>query len=212
MKTTLIILTITFFSICAWGQDERYTSAMKSAIETLDQTTEPAGFMECAGRFERIATAEKSRWLPYYYASYSLVVMSYDEQDGGQRDLILDRAQELLDRAMELQPKESELHVLQAFLYPSRILVDPMGRGMTYMEKMFASLETAKKLDPENPRIYFLEGVNKLNLPPSMGGGAEVARPILEEALSKFEAFSSNDPLWPDWGEDATRSELEKLQ
>ena len=212
MKTRLMILTITFLSVCAWGQDERYTAAMKSAIETLDRATEPAGFTECAGRFERIATAEKSRWLPYYYACYSLVVMSYDEKDGGKRDLILDRAQELLDRAMELQPKESELHVLQAFLYPSRIMVDPMGRGMTYMEKMFASLETAKKLDPENPRIYFLEGVNKLNLPPSMGGGADVARPVLEEALRKFEAFSSNDPLWPSWGEDATHSELEKLQ
>ena len=212
MKTRLLILILILFSVCGWGQDERYTTAMKSAIEALDQATQPVEFMENAGRFERIANAEKSRWLPYYYASYSLVVMSYDEQDGGKRDLILDRAQELLDRAMELQPDESELHVLQAFLYPSRIMVDPMGRGMTYIEKMFASLETAKKLNPENPRIYFLEGVNKLNLPPSMGGGAEVARPILEEALSKFEAFSSNDPLWPRWGEDATRSELEKLQ
>jgi len=212
MKTRLLILTITLFSAFAWGQEDRYTAAMKSTIETLDQAAQPAEFIESASRFERIATAEKSRWLPYYYASYSLVVMSYDEQDGGKRDQILDRAQELLDRAEELQPKESELHVLQAFLYPSRIMVDPMGRGMTYIEKMFASLETAKKLNPENPRIYFLEGVNKLNLPPSMGGGAEVARPILEEALIKFEAFSNNDPLWPNWGEDATRTELEKLQ
>jgi len=212
MKTRLLILIITLFSVCGWGQDERYNTAMKSAIEALDQAAEPAEFLESAGRFERIANAEKSRWLPYYWASYSLVVMSYDEKDGGQRDLVLDRAQELLDRSMELQPDESELHVLQAFLYPSRIIVDPMGRGMTYIEKMFASLETAKKLNPENPRIYFLEGVNKLNLPPSMGGGAEVARPILEEALNKFEAFSSDDPLWPGWGEDATRSELEKLQ
>jgi len=207
-----MILTIALFSIIAWGQEDRYTAAMKSAIETLDRATDPAGFMECAGRFERIANAEKSRWLPYYYASYSLVVMSYDEKDGGKRDQILDRAQELLDRAVELQPEESELLVLQAFLYPSRIMVDPMGRGMTYIEKVFASLETARKLNPENPRIYFLEGVNKLNLPPSMGGGAEVARPILEEAMNKFEAFSSSDPLWPHWGEDATRSELEKLQ
>jgi hypothetical protein len=212
MKTRLMILTIALFSIIAWGQEDRYTAAMKSAIETLDRATDPAGFMECAGRFERIANAEKSRWLPYYYASYSLVVMSYDEKDGGKRDQILDRAQELLDRAVELQPEESELQVLQAFLYPSRIMVDPMGRGMTYIEKVFASLETARKLNPENPRIYFLEGVNKLNLPPSMGGGAEVARPILEEAMNKFEAFSSSDPLWPHWGEDATRSELEKLQ
>jgi len=207
-----IIVTITLISICAWGQEDRYTTAMKSAIELLDQASDPGEFVESANRFERIATAEKSRWMPYYYASYSLVVMSFDESDGGKKDLVLDRAQELLDRALELEPKESELYVLQAFLYPSRIMVDPMGRGMTYIEKMFTSLETARSLNPENPRLYFLDGVNKLNLPSSMGGGADVAKPILEEALTKFEAFENNDPLWPNWGEEATRAELEKLQ
>jgi hypothetical protein len=212
MKAKLLILTLSLFSIYTRGQEDRYTSAMKSNIEMMEQASGQGDYVECANRFERIATAEKIRWLPYYYASYSLIVMSFDEADGAKKDQVLDRAQELLDRAMELEPGESELHVLQAFLYPSRIMVDPMGRGMTYIGKMFASLETARKLDPENPRIYFLEGVNKLNLPPSMGGGVGVAQPILEEALSKFESFTMEDPLWPHWGEDATRTELEKLQ
>lgn len=217
MKTKLMILSITLISLVAWnmqafGQQNPYTNAMKSAIELMEQAAEPGEFAESANRFERIATAEKSKWMPYYYASYSLVSMSYDEGDGAQRDLILDRAQELLDQALELEPKESELHVLQAFLYPSRILVDPMGRGMTYIELMFSSLDKAKSLNPENPRSYFMEGVNKLNLPPSFGGGADVAKPILEEALVKFEAFTNEDPLWPGWGEETTRTELEKLQ
>jgi hypothetical protein len=82
---------------------------------------------------------------------------------------------------------------------------------MLYIEKVFASLETAKKLNPDNPRIYFLEGINKLNLPPSMGGGVEAGKPILEEALQKFETFENEDPLWPGWGEEATREELAKL-
>lgn len=217
MKTNLMILSITLISLALWnmqamGQEDPYTSAMKSAIEMMEQASEPGELAESANRFERIATAEKSRWMPYYYASYSLVSMSYDESDGGQRDLILDRAQDLLDQALDLEPKESELHVLQAFLYPSRIIIDPMGRGMIYMEKIFASLGTAKALNPENPRSYFLEGINKLNLPPSFGGGADVAKPILEVALVKFEAFTNEDPLWPGWGEETTRTELEKLQ
>ncbi len=207
-----IIVTITLVSFCAWGQEDRYTSAMTSAIDMMDQAKEPGEFVECANQFERIATAEKSYWLPYYYASYSLVVMSFDESDGGKKDQVLDRAQELLDRALELEPEESELHVLQAFLYPSRIMVDPMGRGMTYLEKIYTELENAKNLNPENPRIYFLEGVNKANLPSSMGGGAETAKPILEEALAKFKAFENSDPLWPNWGEEGTRTELDKLQ
>jgi hypothetical protein len=207
-----IIATVALTSISVYGQEDRYTTAMKSAIELMDQASDPTEFVESANQFERIATAEKSRWMPYYYASYSLVIMSFEESDGGQKDLILDRAQELLDRALELEPEESELHVLQAFLYPSRIMVDPMGRGMTYIEKMFTELETAKSLNPENPRIYYLDGVNKVNLPPSMGGGAEVAKPILEEALARFKAFENSDPLWPNWGEEGARTELEKLQ
>ncbi len=212
MKTKLLILTLGLFSFLVMGQEDRYTSAMKSAIEKMDQATEPAEFVESANLFERIASAEKSRWMPYYYASYSLVVMSFEESDGGKKDQVLDRAQELLDYALKLEPEESELHVLQAFLYPSRIMVDPMGRGMTYIEKIFTELETAKSLNPENPRIYFLDGVNKVNLPSSMGGGADVAKPILEEALLKFEAFNNPDPLWPNWGKEGTQAELEKLQ
>ncbi len=207
-----IIVTVTLISICAYGQEDRYTTAMKSAIELMDQASDPAEFVESANQFERIATAEKSRWMPYYYASYSLVIMSFEESDGGKKDQVLDRAQELLDLAMKLEPEESELHVLQAFLYPSRIMVDPMGRGMTYIEKMFTELETAKSLNSENPRIYYLDGVNKVNLPSSMGGGADVAKPILEEALTRFEAFENSDPLWPNWGEEGARTELEKLQ
>jgi hypothetical protein len=216
MKNKLLIVTImatvAMTSISVYGQEDRYTTAMKSAIELMDQASDPGEFAESANRFERIATAEKSRWMPYYYASYSLVVMSFEESDGGKKDQVLDRAQELLDLAMKLEPEESELHVLQAFLYPSRIIVDPMGRGMKYMELMFTSLGTAKGLNPANPRSYFLEGVNKVNLPPSMGGGADAAKPILEEAISRFEAFSHPDPLWPHWGEEATRTELEKLK
>ena len=212
MKKVCLILSIIAMALPAFTQGSKYQGAMTSTIEALDNASGPDEYLECANRFERIASAEKTLWMPYYYASYSLVVMSFDEADGEKKDQVLDRAQELLDAALKLEPEESELHVLQAFLYPSRILVDPMGRGMIYMEKMFGSLETAKALNPDNPRIYFLEGVNKVNLPPSMGGGIELAKPILEKAIAKFEAFNSNDPFWPNWGEEAAKAELDKLQ
>ncbi len=212
MKKVYLIFAIIAISFPTFAQESRYQEAMLSNIESLDNASGPDAYLEIASRFERIATAEKTLWMPYYYASYSLVVMSFDETDGVKKDLVLDRAQQLLDVALEMKPKESELHVLQAFLYPSRILVDPTGRGMEYMGLMFASLETAKTLNPENPRIYFLEGVNKANLPPSMGGGPEEAKPILEEAIAKFKAFQNSDSLWPHWGEEAARAELDKLK
>jgi hypothetical protein len=212
MKKIYLIISILGITLPGITQENKYQEAMLSNIESLDNASGPDDYLASASRFERIATAEKTLWMPYYYASYSLVVMSFDEADGGKKDQILDRAQEMLDKALELEPEESELLALQAFLYPSRILVDPMGRGMEYMGLMFSSLETAKALNPENPRIYFLEGVNKANLPPSMGGGPEEAKPILEMAVAKFEAFNNSDPLWPHWGEDAARAELDKLK
>lgn len=212
MKTQLAFLVLVIWTIQAVGQESAYERTMLRTLESLDQAKGKEAYLNCVSQFERVAKAEKSLWLPYYYGAYSLILWSYEEADGAEKDLILDRAQELLDSALELEPEESELHALQAFLYPSRILVDPMNRGMIYLEKIFASLETAKSLNPANPRPWFLEGVNKLNLPPAMGGGPEVARPILAEADVKFKAFHTEDPLWPDWGADANQAELDKLQ
>ena len=212
MKKISFLLTIILVSISSFSQDQTYLKIMTQTIESMDNASDRDEYLNCANQFERIAMAEKNQWIPYYYGAYTLITMSFDEPDGNQRDLLLDRAQLLHDQALELAPEESELHVLQSFLYPSRILVDPMGRGMLYMEKMFTSLGTAKALNPDNPRTYFLEGVNKLNLPPSMGGGPDVAKPILKEAEAKFKAFHNENPLWPSWGEDANSAELDKLQ
>lgn len=212
MKTQILILTVLLCALSSFGQEDAYFKAMVASMESMDHATSKEEFLKCASQFERIASAEQSKWLPYYYGANSLIILSFDISDGDEKDLMLDRAQLMLDEAFKLAPQESELFALQAFLYPSRIMVDPMGRGMLYVEKIFQALETAKALNPENPRVYFLEGVNMANMPASMGGGPEAARPILEKADAKFKAFSHEDPLWPSWGEEANLAELAKLQ
>jgi len=212
MKTIASIIIISLFTTCMSARNEQYNAAMQKALEMMDQASGPEEFLKCSGLFERIATAEKNQWIPYYYASHCLILMSFSESNSEQKDLVLDRAQEMLDQAIKLEPNESEVHVLQAFLYPSRIMVDPINRGASYMERTFESLETAKELNVANPRIYYLEGTYKLNIPPSMGGGKEIAKPILEEALLMYEEFRNPTPFWPTWGKEATRTELGKLQ
>jgi hypothetical protein len=211
MKTSLFIPAFILASALTLGQERDYQGAMLNTIAMMNSVSGIEETVRCANMFERIARAEKDQWLPYYYSAYSLVVLSYDVRDNEERDEILDIAQGLLDSALYRAPDESEIHVLQAFLYPSRILVDPTVRGMTYVEKMFQTIETAKNLNPDNPRAYFLEAVNRLNMPPSFGGGAEVAKPIFEKAAEKFEAFQTDDPLWPKWGKEENQIELDKL-
>jgi hypothetical protein len=212
MKTIGIIITAILSSVSSSAQDGNYVKVMLATIERMENEANPEVILECVNRFERIAEAEKTLWLPYYYGAYGLIILSLDEPDGTRKDLVLERAQENLDQALILNPDESELHALQAFLYPSWVTVDPYGRGMEYMVKMGKALEKAKASNPHNPRALFLEAINVLNIPPSMGGGPGTAKPIFEEASAKFQAFHNDDPLWPDWGEDANRAELEKLQ
>jgi hypothetical protein len=212
MKIIGIITIFALFSASLSGQDDKYTEVMQTTIEKMDRAADHEEILACVNQFERIAGAEKTLWLPYYYGAYGLIITSYEESDGTRRDQLLDRAQENLDNALAIDPNESELLALQAFLYPSWVTVDPMGRGMEYMGKMGKALAKAKASNPDNPRTLFLEAINILNFPPSMGGGPEAARPIFMEAEAKFKAFQNEDPLWPHWGEEANRAELEKLQ
>ncbi|MEZ5071075.1 MAG: hypothetical protein R2751_08920 [Bacteroidales bacterium] len=192
------------------NRETLYTSAMEDALSRLRMARTAEEYLPCANRFERIARAEKDRWLPYYYSAYALILQTYEMEVGPERDPVLDRAQELLDQAFDLAPEESELFVLQAFLLPSRILVDPMSRGMALLDRVFSSLNRAKSLDPENPRIYFLEGMNRINLPAAMGGGEEEGLALLRKALDLYENQSDLPFLAPDWGEEAVRQELMK--
>ncbi|MFH0758601.1 MAG: hypothetical protein V2B15_15035 [Bacteroidota bacterium] len=222
MKTTAFTFNFSLFTFSLFafslspfslfGQNDRYTQVMLETLEKLNHASGNEATLACAGQFERIASAEKELWLPYYYGAYSLIVLSFGETDGMKKDQILDRAQQNLDKALGLNPHESELHALQAFLYPSWVTVDPMARGMQYIEKMAESLKKAKTSNPENPRALFLEAIHTLNMPPAMGGGPEIAKPIFERADSIFTAFHNDNPLWPAWGKEVNKAELEKLQ
>ncbi len=45
-----------------------------------------------ANNFTRIADAEKTQWLPYYYAAYCYTMDALREQDVSKKDAIADKA------------------------------------------------------------------------------------------------------------------------
>jgi hypothetical protein len=210
MKTIILVLfaTILMYSSAA---ENKYQQAMSNAIEKLNQSTMLGEFIESANTFERISKMEQEEWLPLYYVAYSQIIVSYQEQDLTKRDVILDKAQQFVDKAFKIAPKESELFALQAFLYPSRIVVDPMGRGMEYMGIMNQALENAIQQNPDNPRSYYLRAITTLNMPENFGGGAAAAKPIFEVAKAKFDAFQPKTPLSPNWGKIQNEMELSKI-
>ena len=208
---TLLTFIFSLAVVTAIAQGKNYESAMTAALEKMKSSETVANFQQAANTFERISMTKTKEWLPLYYASYSMIVISYIDQDINKKDAYLDKAQQFLDKAFKIAPDESELYSLQAFLYPSRITVDPMARGMEYMPKMNAVLDKAIALNPENPRSYYLRAITLLNMPEQFGGGAKIARPHFETAKEKFDKFEPKSPLYPNWGKEINEMEMQKL-
>ena len=80
------------------------------------------------------------------------------------------------------------------------MMADPMNRYMTYLPAATAALETAKKLNPENPRVYLLEGIDKYYTPEEYGGSKDEGKKLFQEAAKKFETFKPASSIAPTWG------------
>ncbi|MDP3644439.1 MAG: hypothetical protein Q8S54_14765 [Bacteroidota bacterium] len=211
MKTLSLTLVSLLASIIGIS-NEAYQKAMTESIEKLFQATTIPEYVEIANQFERISNIEKAEWLPLYYASYSYIMISFQEPDNAKKDRFLDQAQKYLDQAMAIDANESELHMLQGFLYPSRITIDPMNRGMELMPEMNKSLDKALELNPDNPRVYFLRATMTFHMPEAYGGGAANALPLYQAADEKFRIFKPKTELSPNWGKEANEAELKKIQ
>ncbi len=207
MKTLAILILTMMVSYSAFAGD--YESAMMQNIKEMYKSQDEKTLESIAGKFYRIGEAEKDKWLPYYYAAYTYISITYHIEDGDAIDTYLDKAQPMLDKAMELNPGESENNVLQGLIHSMRI-TNPM-RGMKYSALSNEALEKAERLNPENPRLWFCKAQNIYYTPSMFGGGAEKAKPVFEKAAELFDTFEPKSELWPRWGEETTASQLASL-
>jgi tetratricopeptide (TPR) repeat protein len=211
MKTLSFTLVL-LFCINSVFANEAYEKAMSQSMEKLFQAKTIPEYVEAANQFERISNIEKTEWLPLYYASFAYIMISFQETENAKKDQNLDQAQKYLDQAMAIDPNESELYMLQGFLYPSRIAIDPMNRGVSLMPEMNKSLDKALELNPDNPRVYYLRATMTFHMPETYGGGAAKALPMYRIAKEKFEIFKPKSSLSPNWGKEICDSELKNVE
>jgi len=207
LTIALVLLTLSFTGF----SNETYHKAMSQSIEKLFQAGTIPEYVEIANQFERITQTEKTEWLSLYYASYAYIMISFQEPDNAKKDTYLDQAQKYLDQALAIDPNESELYMLQGFLYPSRINIDPMNRGMIYMGKMNTALDKSLELNPDNPRVYYLRATMTFHMPEAYGGGAAKALPFYKKADEKFKIYKPKTDLSPNWGKEINEIELKNV-
>jgi tetratricopeptide (TPR) repeat protein len=200
MIYALIILLNGIF-ISVYPQQPADSVMYNSGIIMIRNAKTAVDFKQAATYFESISEHNPSHWLSLYYSALCYIQASHRLEESSQRDAALDKAQPLIDRASKKNPKESEIMVLQAFLYQSRIQVNPPLRGMTYSSKAEASLKKATAADDKNPRAWSLLGYNMFYTPALFGGGPDKALPLFEKAREKYRTFRPLMPFYPQWGE-----------
>lgn len=213
MKTLAITCTLVMITLAGFSQKDQYANSMKANIGKMYQSQAIEDYQASANTFERIALAEKKEWLPSYYTAYCYIMMAFRAEKPDQIDPYLDLAQKHLDNALAIDGKESELFVLQGMLHQARISVDFMSRGMVYSQKAQGALEEAVRLDPKNPRAFYLMGMNVYSTPKMYGGGPEVALPLFKRAQENFIVSESiaND-LVPTWGKENNEQMLAECE
>jgi hypothetical protein len=203
-----LALFIAFLAVSAgFAQNEKYIKAMEALVPSIDTTMNRDELTVLANSFERIAAAEKTEWLPYYYAALAYINAGYTfSMDGtmgdktGDIDPLADKAEALLNKADELSKDNTEIWTVKKMLASLRLMANPMVRYMEYGVKATAALETAKKLNGENPRIYLLEGQDLFYTPEQFGGDKEEAKKRFEKAISKFGTYKPESTIHPNWG------------
>lgn len=208
MKKGLLVLLSSVLMVSASAQSEKYVKAMEPKVALLDSGNTADSWKDLANSFERIAEAEKTAWLPYYYAAFCQVMagtfsMPQDGSFGDNSaiaDPYADKAEQLINKAAEMSQDNSEIFCVKKMIHSLRMMGNAMARYMTEGPKATAALEQAKALNENNPRVYILEGQDKFYTPEQYGGSKEEAKKLFEKANGIFMTSKPGSSIEPQWG------------
>jgi hypothetical protein len=208
-----ILLTVLFIIMFLTGNyaDGKYEKAMRQNLEKIGECKTANDYMNLANNFERIALAEKDKWLPYYYDSFLYVLASFTDSSKTQKDIYLDKAVESANKADSLEPDNSEIYTLKGMILQARMQIDPMNRWQKYGAEINKNFQKAIEIDSLNPRPEYLIGVGIYYTPEQFGGGAANAKPILENSWKKYGQFVPANDLMPNWGKEQVEQYLNQI-
>jgi len=208
MQKAILALAL-LITITASAQSDKYNQVMQKNIALLDSAKATDELTSLAGTFERIGDAEKTQWLPYYYAALAQTWIGWNP-DTKDKDANSAKINAYLAKAEALE-KNSELYAVENMSATQQMLVDPQSRFMTNGKDAATALQKGMQADPNNPRLYYLQGMSLFNTPSQYGGGKDKAKPLFEKSVALYKAAQPK-PLYPHWGQDEAVKMLAQCQ
>ena len=213
MKASFLLAAALSLSISAGAQAD-YKPVLQSTFTAFDTTyADMSAKVNAGNKLILIAKKYPTAWEPNYYAAYSRVQLSYFEKDEAKRDAYVDEAENYFAEALHaLGGHNDESHVLAAMIANARMGVKPQSRWQKYGKIFEEHLDSAKALNPDNPRIYLQRGIAKFYTPKMFGGGKKAATPYFEKAQGLFEKEAGGDIAKPYWGKGTNGYFLEQIK
>ena len=206
-----IFSVIALLSVLTLNAQTKYESAMQNGFAKLKETKGADDLQALGAYYERIAEAEKTQWLPYYYAARHYTISAF-MNPAADKDKVASKVSELINKAETIEPANAEIYCLKQQVAVMQLLVDPMSRWQTFGAQASEAIARAKEIDPSNPRPYLLEGQYLMNVPEAFGGGKAVAKKLFERSLELFSGFKPSSALHPNWGKEQAEQLLAACQ
>jgi len=192
---------------------------LQTTVAKLNTANTVKDYQQLAAEFLRIADAQKTQWLPYYYAAFCNAKIGWLTQDSDPDNIedYANKAEEEITKAESLldtsnQKKElSEIYCVQMMQNQARVFINPQTYGPKYGPVAFNYTQKAKLLNADNPRMLYLLGWQKFATPKMYGGDKALAKQLLTEARQKLETESSSG-VEPHWGKKEVDDILKQLK
>ena len=183
MKHLVVLLAI-LISSTAMAQS-KYEQGMTKAFELMEQDK----MDEASNLFQRIATAEKENWLPYYYVAQVEILkvwQNWEERDETMLKAQTAKAQEYIDTANSFTIDNVYTMYLQAQVHTIWVADDGMKYGMSLSPKVVQLYEKALKLEPNNPMLILSKAEWDMGGAAFFGTSTEPYCKEIERAMTLF--------------------------
>lgn len=208
MKTILTIALTLILGIS--NAQENYEKAMSKGMDLLMNAKSSQELLTASQLFQRVSESATDKWEAQYWSAYSMLFAGMKSEKEELQDLNYDNALKLLENIEDKNPDLSEVYTLRAYLMLMKISVSPMKRAVSQTPIAMELIEKAKKVNPNNPRPYYVQGQHIFYTPGFFGGGKDNAKPLLEKAIENYSKEEKSENFKPRWGK-ARASQLLEL-
>lgn len=206
MKT--IITAFVFFICSLLSAQTQFEQGMGKAMQLWGSGKST----EAIATFERIASVEKTNWLPNYYIAFIGTINAFATKDKTAATALINRAQQAIDDATAISPNNSEIMVVQAMLYTAILVQDPMNNGQKYSPLVLEQYNKAIAINPNNPRALFSKAEFEIGGAKYWGTDTKPMCAAIEKSLELFANFKPESQFHPNWGADRAQKALENCK